>query len=435
MPEYIDRKLENIFVLKNLIELKRHRLEEENIYKIQNRKIEMLMKRAYEIPLYRKKFEQIGAVPRDFRCREDLTKFPLLEKREIQEWIPKELEKNPEKYKYYHIYTTSGSTGTPLKLCASPRENAYFTANWLRIIMENGVNPFFDTTMALKDPAVVSAGKDSLIQKLGVLRRHKISYLEETEKIVEKMNRIKPDFFYAQRIKLIQMIEYAKKNHLALHHPKVYASIGETLTEPSIRLFQENFGECLFTSYGSMETGACTFTKIGDEKYHIVMNDTHVINIVDKENQQFQKGRMILTNLFLHEFPIINYDIGDGAETVTRNGVEYLKNIQGRLNDWIKLEDGRKYDHNPFYVATEKLEDIISFRIIQNTYHDLDLEFVADPSKSVDKNSIERTVRRELKNFIPGYDMNYHFIWKDKLESDANGKRRFIVNKLEEKRS
>lgn len=76
MSAYMDRKLENLFVLKYLLELKSHDLEQKKIYRIQNRKIEPLMKRAYEIPVYRKKFEAVGAVPEDFRCREDLIKFP-----------------------------------------------------------------------------------------------------------------------------------------------------------------------------------------------------------------------------------------------------------------------------------------------------------------------------------------------------------------------
>lgn len=428
----MEKKLENVFALKNLIELRGHNLQDKSIYEIQNKKIQSLMKRAYEIPIYRKKFEEAGVTPEDFKCREDLTKFPLLTKDEIKEWITEELRKKPEKYKEYRIYTTSGSTGTPLKLCASPKENAYFTANWLRIAMENGINPFFDNTMALKDPAIVAKGAESIVQKLGILQRHKVSFLAEGEVIAKEINRVKPNFLYAHRTKLTQTIEYAKKQGIELYHPKAYASTSETLTEQSIRLFREYLGENLFTSYGSMETGACTFTKIGNISEHVVTNDTHVINIVDDKGQLCSRGRMVITNLFLYEFPIINYDIGDGAETVRKNGVEYLKNIQGRLNDWIILEDGRTYDYHPFYAATENLEEVISFRVIQTTYHDIELELVADVSKEVDKTSVEEVIIQKLKSVIVNYDMNYHFIWKDKIEADANGKLRFIVNKVED---
>ncbi|GFI33059.1 phenylacetate-coenzyme A ligase [Thomasclavelia cocleata] len=432
MSAYMDRKLENLFVLKYLLELKSHDLEQKQIYRIQNRKIEQLMKRAYEIPVYRKKFEAVGAVPEDFHCKEDLIKFPVLTKSEIKEWITAELKKNPEKYQYYHVYTTSGSTGTPLKLCASPRENAYFAANWLRIAMENGVNPLLDQTMALKDPAIVAKGKDSFWQKLGILRRHKVSFLAEGEVIAEEINRVKPDFLYAHRTKLMQTVEYARRQNVKLHHPRAYASISETLTEPSIRLFRKYLGERLFTSFGSMETGACTFTRAGNIRKHIITNDTHVINIVDEKNQLAEQGRMLITNLFLHEFPIINYDIGDGAEITRRNGIEYLTNIRGRMNDWIVLEDGRKYDYHPFYAATEHIEEILSFRVIQNNYHEIELELVADPLRKVNKESLEKEITGKLEKVITDYHMVYHYIWKREIEADKTGKLRFIINRMKE---
>lgn len=373
MSAYMDRKLENLFVLKYLLELKSHDLEQKKIYRIQNRKIEQLMKRAYEIPVYRKKFEAVGAVPEDFHCREDLIKFPVLTKSEIKEWITAELKKNPEKYQYYHVYTTSGSTGTPLKLCASPRENAYFAANWLRIAMENGVNPLMDQTMALKDPAIVAKGKDSFWQKLGILRRHKVSFLAEGEVIAEEINRVKPDFLYAQRTKLLQTAEYASRNRIRLHQPKAYACISETLTEQTAGVFQKLLGAGLFNSYGSMETGACTFTRVGNIREHIITNDTHVINIVNEKNQLAKKGRMLVTNLFLYQFPIINYDIGDGAQIV---------------------------------------------------------KLVADPSKAVNKKGVEEKVLGTLKNEISGYEMKYYFRWQDKVTEDGNGKQRFIISRL-----
>lgn len=425
----LDRKLENLFVLKDLFELKRHKLTDSEIYNLQSKKLQKLMKRAYEIPFYRRKFAECGMKPENFKCREDLVKFPLLKKSEIKEWISSELQKNPEKYSDYHIYTTSGSTGTPLKLCASPKENAYFAANWLRIAMENGVNPFFDKTMALKDPAIVAQGNDSIIQKLGLLRRHKVSFLADGWVIADELNKVKPDFFYAHRTKLMQTIEYAKKSGIPLHHPKVYASTSETLTEQSIELFHEYLGNGLFTSYGCMETGACTYTRIGETNRHIVTSDTHVINIVDDRNQLADSGRMIITNLFLKEFPIINYDIGDGGDCFWLAGVMYIKNIRGRMNDWIILEDGRRYDYHPFYAATERIGEVFSFRVIQEDYHHITLELVS-LDEACDKSKIEGKILDVLTSVITDYEMIYHFEWKKQLETDANGKLRFIVNRI-----
>ena len=46
--------------------------------KKQNKNVYKLMKAAYEIPFYRKRFEEHHLTPEDFHCAEDLAKFPVL---------------------------------------------------------------------------------------------------------------------------------------------------------------------------------------------------------------------------------------------------------------------------------------------------------------------------------------------------------------------
>ena len=152
---------ENFASFWNLLVLNRHDLCNSAIYQRQNRKLKKLMKRAYQIPFYRKKFEEAGLTPDDIKTRRDLVKFPILTKQEIKEWLTPLIESEQDKM---HIVSTSGSTGTPLKTMVSPRENAFLTANWLRIAMQNGINPFTAKTLALKDPKIVEAGNESIIR-------------------------------------------------------------------------------------------------------------------------------------------------------------------------------------------------------------------------------------------------------------------------------
>lgn len=131
---------ENALSFIHLFILNSHDLCDRKIYKLQNKKLKKLMKRAYQIPLYRKKFEEAGLRPEDITCREDLAAFPVLTKQEIKDWLTPMLSEVSGKY---HVFSTSGSTGTPLKVFVSPKENSYLTANWLRMAMKQGINPFF----------------------------------------------------------------------------------------------------------------------------------------------------------------------------------------------------------------------------------------------------------------------------------------------------
>ena len=94
--------LENIMTLIYLIIFSGHNLENsKSVLRIQNKKIKSLMKSAYNIPFYRKKFEECGLLPRDFKCAEDLAKFPCLTKAELREFIKTRINDEPEKYKNY----------------------------------------------------------------------------------------------------------------------------------------------------------------------------------------------------------------------------------------------------------------------------------------------------------------------------------------------
>lgn len=418
---------ENILSFIYLMILNSHDLGDKKIYDIQNRKLKKLVHN--DIPLYRNKFDSVGLKPGDISSREDLTLLPPLTKQEVKDWITPIL---PNISKNFHVFSTSGSTGTPLKVVVSPRENAYLTANWLRMSMKQGVNPFTQKTMALKDPELVAKGNDSIIQKFGILRRKKLSFLADGKEITEELNKYMPDFFYAHRTKLLQMIEYVQKNNVPLHQPSAYAVISEMILENDERLFREYLGNNIFTSYGCMETGACTYTLKGDLTKHIVTNDTHIINVVDKDFKLAKKGKMLLTNLNFYKFPIINYDIGDDAEVYEQNGVEFIRRIHGRSNDWIVLEDGRKFDYHPFYRAFEGENDILHFRVIQENYHSITIQLVGKPFlKEGNREVVEQNVLKQLHKIISNYDMKYVFDWRDSICPDQNGKTRFIVCQME----
>lgn len=64
---------ENFASFWNLLVLSKNNLFNSAVYKKQNRKLRKLMKRAYEIPFYRKKFDVAGLKPKDIKNRIERT--------------------------------------------------------------------------------------------------------------------------------------------------------------------------------------------------------------------------------------------------------------------------------------------------------------------------------------------------------------------------
>ena len=260
-----DHKLEHVYSLQAYARIERKPVSVHNcdrILKLQNKRVHELMKAAYEIPFYRARFEQSGTTPDDYHCAEDLYKFPLLTKDQLRDWMDEEAEKDPEKYKYWHVSPTSGSTGRPLRVLISPREYAWVTANWLRTMGYGGFNPFTGKTMSRPNSLHGPVKEyDSFVQKLGILRRKYMSDTikerVDTQTLVDEINAYEPDYLYNHKNLLMRIAKYVKENDIYMWKPSFYTPFGEMLDDPSRDLLQEVFGPGLIDAYGMGETGSC----------------------------------------------------------------------------------------------------------------------------------------------------------------------------------
>ena len=429
--ETIEKKISGAFVMQEILRLRKHRLEDRTQMRdIQNEGVKRIMKRAYEVPFYRAKFDAANLTPDDFNAWQDLVKFPLTTKEELREWMLSETEKegwDPDKWV---PYSTSGSTGIPLTTYMTPRENAKVVANWVRICMENGYRPAKHSTLALKDERIIKArknGRDSLLQKFGVGKREVISFESDGETILNELNTRKPDFFYLQRSKLEQMLLYAKRAKKEVWQPKLICVIGENIDARTAEMLDEYFPGTVFSSYGSQETGACTFTRPGRYTHHVITSDTHVVLLLNEEGKLAREGKMVVTNLFIESFPIINYDIGDSAVFTKKNGTLYLKEIYGRKNDNAILEfsDGSSVACYSLYALMEDRRDILQFCFVQDERDHIEVLLAEDPDRAGDRAEVETQIGEGLSRILPE-GVGVSFKWVEEILPDANGKRSFV---------
>ena len=101
MRSSIAKKLTNVSTLYYLFVLEKHFPDDrKKIKQKQNKNVHKLMKRAYEIPFYRKRFDACHLTPDDFHCSEDLQKFPVLTKAELRAWMKRALRHTPRYPRY-----------------------------------------------------------------------------------------------------------------------------------------------------------------------------------------------------------------------------------------------------------------------------------------------------------------------------------------------
>lgn len=433
-----DRKMENLMLFPANLMTKVYRKVPRNPAKVvatQNARVQHLMRLAYDIPFYRKRFEETGTTPDDYRCAKDLEKFPVLTKEQLRDWSDEELEKNPNKFKDWHISPTSGSTGIPLRTPFSPRENAWIKANFMRSIMMAGFIPGFHKCMHRPNSLhFTTGGRMSLPQRIVDSRWKNMSdAIKErvpSNTLLEEINEYKPDFLYLHKNIMVRIALYAKRNKMYLWKPKWYAPISEMLDRQSEELLREMLGPGLINPYGLSETGtACV--RLPGEDFFRVNSDTHVINLREEDGTYGDKGIAIVTPLFKTDFPLINYVTLDRMESRMNDGLREITALLGRMNDVIHHKDGSITEWGNLEVVVNYAlgMGVAQSRFIQESYDLIRIQAVKDPACKDDLKTIEE---RYTATFAPALrnEFRFEYEWMDEIPSDPNGKLRMIVNNL-----
>ncbi len=431
MLDRLQKKAVNVLLFFDMLKLNR-KLPTEADYprlkRIQEKRLHKLMKKAYNIPFYRERFDTAGVKPEDIRTAEDLVKLPPLTKDELRAWM-NEIGDDP-KYKDWFHDTTSGSSGIPLMLLYSPREKAFMMADWFRVMCMAGYNPFFGKTMSRKSAHSTSAGADTFLQHLGILRRGFLNQYAPEADMVRQVNEYKPDFLYMNKTELMRLCLYCQKEKCEIYQPKFYCATGE-MTDPAARkLFKEILGDGIIDAYGSAETGSCML-KLFDSPEHIIHYDAYAINIYDDNDQLADVGTVVITPLFKTDIPLINYKIGDKAVSEVRNGVRYITALQGRMNDFFRYDTGEVTTFFEIAPIIAHCEDVVQIRFIQDSYTHIHVQCVRSQDSDKTTEQIEEELDAALNaKFKHHFDLDFE--WSDSIPPDKNGKLRMIVCKVEQ---
>ncbi|MCI6867042.1 MAG: hypothetical protein MR871_03675 [Lachnospiraceae bacterium] len=437
MSFQLQKKLMNVFTFWYLLRLdKTMSANPQKAKKQQNRNVHKLMKSAYEIPFYRKRFDENHLTPDDFHCSEDLAKFPVLTKDELRVWMKELYDTHPEERDSWDATSTSGSTGIPLRLYQSQREHACANASWIRILMSFGYNPFFGKMVSFESSyRSEKKSRDSFIQRFGILQRRILSEKrcigDGTAEVIKELNDYAPDLICLRKNCIVRIALYAQQHNLQIKKPKWYIPVSEMVDDVTRNILEKTFGPGLVDAYGSDETGSCIIKRPGND-YYDICNDTHVVNIYDDQNHLADTGKVIITPLYKTDFPIINYDIGDIASSYVKDGIRYVTKIHGRLNDMVKHENGEDTSVLELRKIPNGITGIAQFRYVQESYHDLRVELVRDPQDMTYTNEEITSFFLQRLTQLYGDEFKIDIRWLDVIPPDPNGKLRCFVCNVKE---
>jgi len=299
------------------------------------------------VPFYQQLFADYGLNENDFTSVQDIQKLPVLEKETLRQNTTQFRSSEDKPYMLQH---TSGSTGTPLALEVD--EYTYKMAMALLVEHEQAHGVPFGA------PRATFAGR--MVQPANYLRPPFARYNRAENQMLFSSYHLNNDTFqwYANELKRFsprELIGYPSAiSDLASHYldtgispgfrPDAIITNSETLLAWQREAIEKAFSCPVYDYYGTAEYVLFAGQE-RDGRYRLnpVLGITEVLA---DSGEPASEGRLVATTLTNRVMPLLRYEVGDSGlairEDMTQSVVHQLERINGRMDDYIELPDGRR---------------------------------------------------------------------------------------------
>jgi phenylacetate-CoA ligase len=409
-----------------------------DIQAIQMRKLNTLLEHAYaHVPFYRRRFDEAGLKPEHIQTLNDLTRLPVLTKREIQDHLNNLLaiKGNRSQWRKNH---TGGSTGHPLIFYQNPDYIAWEEADLLRglhmIGYQLGMRWAFLRGSAYDSKT--HAGwrgwlRDRILYNALWINTFDLTIDTLTE-AARQLVHFQPQMLEVYVSAVTLLARLVRDRGIAGIRPGFIQTGSELLTPEDRQLIEETFTCPVFDHYGCREMGLIAKECTAHHGLHI-MAESNLVEVLDADNQPAPPGtmgQMVVTNLNNYAMPFVRYEIGDmGVLSPTAcscgRGLPLLESVQGRTIDVITSPSGKLLHGAFFNTLLWKLSGLYQFRIIQETPADLCLQLVPGPTfnRQVSLTFLEEAIHRYGD---PAFQVRFELC--DHLPPAPSGKHRFIIS-------
>ena len=367
--------------------------------KYQDKAFRKVVKYAFNVPLYRDKYEKAGIKPGDIKGIKDIHKLPFITKDDLRSYYPEGIvPKNFDK-KNAILMSTSGSTGKPVfvytdrlssirRLTANIRELKVYGGSWKK----SRICLIIDLEQGSVESTVFSESIQFLIKKIFPMKN--IKYLPIGEKpdiLIKELEEFNPEFIGTDP-NVIRDLAFLKNQGLGKNiNPKVIISSGAMLDEYTRKYAEKAFDSKVYDVYGSTEAGSIAF-ECTKGKYHVI-SDFAYIELLDENNKPVeygQSGRLVVTRLYGKCTPIIRYTGNEDFLIPLKDecscgiNTQLIKQIEGRQTDMIILPDGKMFSPLNVTGIPAKVMDkydtykIKQFQIIQHKKDHIEVLIIID---------------------------------------------------------
>ncbi len=401
---------------------------EEYMLEVQKQELKKFIKHTYEnSEFYRQRFNQYQFNIEAENIYKELQKLPILSKKEVIE--------NREEIKIKSVRKivegkTSGSTGVALEFCET--EEALQKRWAMAWCYRNALGLELNTPHALFTGKKIIALEDNnpscIWRENKALGQYIVSpyHLHLTHKVEDFYNRLnqkKITWFHGYPSMIAQLAYQIKKIGLPpLRHLKIITTSAENLLNSQKELLEEVFRVPVYNHY-NMAEGVSNISQLPDFSYQIDHDYALTEFLPIEKSDQY---RIIGTNYNNYAFPLIRYDVKDTASIQFMNNVPEVISLDGRIEDYVELVDGRKFGRMDY--AFKNINHIKEAQIYQPSINHLEIRIVK--GDNFENKGGTAFIEKEVRKFIQSNQIKITFKIMDEIPKTANKKLRFVISDI-----
>ncbi|MFW9044774.1 AMP-binding protein [Corynebacterium striatum] len=366
----------------------------------------------YNVPHYRRAFDEMGVHPDDFKELADFAKFPFTDKETLRSEYPFGMFAVNQS-QISRIHASSGTTGRPTVVGYTQNDVKIWAELVARSLRAGGIRP--------SDKVQITFGYGLFTGGLGA--HYGVEQLGataiptsggQTERQIQIMQDFEPDAILGTPSYVLNLLDRMRKEGIDPRETSLRAGVfgAEPWTEGMRRELEEGFGITATDIYGLSEVMGpgvaqeCVETKDG----LTVWEDHFYPEIIDPETLQpvpdGEYGELVISSLTKEAFPIIRYRTHDITRLLpgTARSMRRIDRISARNDDMIILRGVNCFPSQFEEIITEDSNLRPRYQCILSKKGRMDhLTLVVEHATDVAQSDIEASgdwLKKQIKNRI-----------------------------------
>ncbi|WP_405210508.1 phenylacetate--CoA ligase family protein [Dokdonia sp. Asnod2-E02] len=241
-----------------------------------------------------------------------------------------------------------------------------------------------------------------------------------------------PEFLVGFPSNIVEIAKYGIAENISFPKGIVKAIFptAESITEVNKNIIESFFHCGVYDQYASSE-GAPFIIECSNRNLHLELQ-SGVFEVLNKDNEPAQSGKLVVTSFTTHGTPLIRYDIGDSIELSTEvcncgNNNPLVKEILGRIDDYVYSIEKGKINLGNVSNTLKDINGIIKFQAEQNHIDHILIKIIKDP-KSFTTKSEDKFRQNWIDRVGSKIDLKFEYVSQIPLEK--SGKFRLVKNNI-----